>query len=213
MTEDQTLATNPASNRAAGGPTPGMAAFQKPTEPSGPQILDFDELLSAARRVETVARIYLRGDLVADHAQIITELAGLIDANGEIIEDPEASVGDVSKAARAQELADRARLVKVGMDASARWVRFRGMPSDEFAAFRKAHFPKGESPDVTAFNTRLIAETAVEPTLTIAQVEQMRKTLGTAQMTELANKAWEACATGGVDVPKSPRSLLNLAQQ
>lgn len=209
MTEDQTLAG--ADHSAAEVDVP--AAFQKPTEEHGPKALDFEELLSSVKRVETVARIFLRGDLVAEREQILAELRTLVDTNGQVIADPEAAIGETSREARAQALAQRLAQVDATMAASARWVRFRGMPSDEWVKFHAAHFPKGEKRDVTEFNNRLIAEVAIEPTLTIPQIQRMRSELGAKQMMTMADEAWKSCNEGGVDVPKSPRSLLSLAQQ
>lgn len=205
MSEDQNLTS---------GMNGDATAFTQPTtEPHGAATLTVEEALAAVRRPERTAVLYLRGDLLAEHDAIIAELSLLVDARGEVLDDGEASIGEESKAARAERLAARDRELLRDLAASAWPVRFRGMASDEWAKFHKAHFPKGDKSDVTDFNNLLIAETAIAPTFTVNQVKSARKSFGAKQITELANKAWEACNAGGVDVPKSPASWQSLAQR
>lgn len=178
--------------------------------------LTIEEVLESARRIEKVARISLRGDLAAEHDEVVRELASLVDTNGELIADPEASLDEQSTAARAQELNDR--LTALGREmAGAMWsVRFRAMSSDEWAVFTKAHLPqpdKDGKQDLTEFNVKLIAATAIDPEISEDQVKALSAKLGSSQMVALANTAWSVCTKGGVDVPKSPLSLRNLTQQ
>lgn len=191
-------------------------AFADPAEKLPVLQMSVEEVLECVRRPERTATLYLRGDLLAERDELRPQLALLVDARGEVIEDGEGALGEESNAARAQRLATRLREVETQLAKSAWHVRFRGMPSDEWAAFTKAHLPKtkgSEKPDVDDFNNLLIAETAIAPTITVDQMKKLRKKFGAKQVTELANKAWEACNDGGVDAPKSPSSWLNLAQQ
>lgn len=180
------------------------------------QQVTIEDVLASARRVEKVARISLRGDLQAEHDEVVRELASLISADGELIADPEASVGDQGPVARAQELNDR--LTALGREmAGAMWsVRFRAMSSDEWAVFTKAHFPEADKDgkrNLTDFNVKLIAATAIDPTMTEDQVRALGGKLGSSQIVKLADTAWDVCTKGGVDVPKSPLSLRNLTQR
>lgn len=205
---DESLATTEHADTPFGNPNG--------TTPQPLKQMTIDEVLATARRVEKVARISLRGDLQAEHDELVRELSGLVTADGELIEDPEASMGEESAAVRAQEL--NQRLVELGREmAGAMWsVRFRAMSSDDWAVFTKAHFPEADKDgkrDLTDFNVKLVAATAIEPTLTEEQVRALGGKLGTSQIVNLANTAWNVCTKGGVDVPKSPVSLRNLTQQ
>jgi len=172
-----------------------------------------EDVLNQARRVKRTARICIRGDLLDVREGILDDLSSLVDPRGNVIEpEAEASIGDVTNATRAQQLSEE--LVQVDATiAGFMWtVQFEGMDSDTWVAFHKAYFPKGEGADLTVFNNKLIAATAIQPPITEEQMVALRKKLGLRQINELSNKAWEACNAGGVDIPKSPSSLLNLAK-
>lgn len=195
---DQTLADHADDIEYAGQSTPELSV---------------EDVLAQARTVERTATICIRGDLLDRRDRIINELAGLIDPQGNVLDpESEASIGEVTVAAHVEQL--RLELRDADQDiAKFHWsVRFRGLDSDAWIAFHKAHFPKGDKPDVTDFNTKLIAETAIAPVLTEDQVVQLRKKLGSRQIRELADKAWESCNQGGVDVPKSRSVLLKPTQ-
>lgn len=165
--------------------------------------LSIDDILASARRVERVATICLRADLVAEYEDALAELAGLVNDKGELVVDPEATVGEKSAAARAQELDSHIGGLRTQMREAAWSVRFRAMDSDAWSVFTKQYLPKGDDADVTDFENRLVAAVAIEPTLTIRDVAKLRKALAPAQITKLVNTAWGACTTGGIDIPKS----------
>jgi hypothetical protein len=180
------------------------------------KFLSLAEVLSSAKRHRTVAHICLRADLQAEYDTLMRELASMVDGQGNLLpRQGEQSLDDAGIAALAQEKADRATEVRREMNAAMRDVEFEGMAEDKWRPWYDKHYPKkirtdGGEPDLIDFNNRLIAEVAINPTLTVEEVIQLRSVLSGPQMVELANKAWQACTTGGVDIPKSPAFLRNL---
>jgi len=179
------------------------------------KFLSLDEVLSSAKRHRTVAHICMRADLQAEYDTLMRDLAGMVDGQGNLLpRQGEQSLDDTSMATLAQEKSDRAIEVRWEMNAAMRDVEFEGMAEDKWRPWYDKHFPKkartdGEQ-DLTDFNNKLIAEVAVNPTLSVEDVIRLRSVLGAPQMVELANKAWQSCTTGGVDIPKSPAFLRNL---
>lgn len=166
--------------------------------------LDFDELLAEGQLVERVSSIYTNGRLYGLYEECVRELSTLVDEDGNVIDDGEESLGE---GARAQELADKAHRLKAQLERSRRTVRFRAMDADEWPVFDRQHRPGGKFKTQAAadeFNRQIIARCAIEPELTVEQVDQLRKKLTPSQYTKLANDAFWACVTGGVDLPKSP---------
>jgi len=210
---DQTLGdTAPDTAPPAGG------AFGDPNGPATPQApvvvkqWTLAEVLDAAELPEKHARICVKANLQAEHDQIVAELMTLVDTRGEVIEDEEAAAGEATNDSRAIELNDRLRRVSKEMAGSMWFPLFRGLCVDDLAVFNKQHIPKGDSPDLTEYNIRLVAECSVEP-WTVDDVKALRKKFGSAAMQELISTAHEVCVRGGVDVPKSPVSLRNLTQR
>lgn len=177
-------------------------------------LLTVEDVLAAARLVERTASICTRADLTADHDRVLDELATLITPGGELIaDDDEAGMDAQSNAARARDLSDRLTRIKAEMRASMWHVRFRAMDSDAWTAFKKQHMPKGKDADLTEFRTKLVAACAIEPTISEDQARQLRKKFNSSQFVDLSDTAFAACTQGGLDVPKSPNSWANLAQQ
>ncbi|GAB2762106.1 hypothetical protein [Nocardioides pakistanensis] len=176
------------------------------------QVLTLDEIMNQARLVERTAYIYLRGDLDDEVHQLTAELAQLVDENGELLDDGEdQSLGDAN---RAQQLFERLREVRAERDKSRRAVKFRQMPDDEFRVFERTHRDKdGGLKDRDDYYAKIIARCAIAPTMSEDDVRAMRKKLGAPQMTALGNAAYLACATGGLDIPKSPTFLAGLEQR
>lgn len=173
-----------------------------------PKPFTVEEVLATAKRLERTASICLRGDLQAEWDELLAELATLVTASGELIEeDSEESLTEVSGSARVAQITMRLGQLRREM-AEAMWrVRFRGMASDEWAPWVKKHKPKGDGANLTEFFNLLIAETAIEPALTVEQVKQLRGVLTDTSMGKLVTTAWQACTEGGLDVPKLPISL------
>ncbi|HEX8489313.1 MAG TPA: hypothetical protein VF642_12265 [Propionibacteriaceae bacterium] len=191
MTSDQTLADS----------TPADAASPFVRAPEPETVLDLDEVMSSARRVEKVAHICLRGDLQAEFDQKSEELGDLVDSDGRVLAEGDRALAD---GARAQELQADLTAIKAEMKTAMRSVRFRALPDDEWREFHASHLNSaGNVKDLTRFNNEIIAKTAIAPTMTIDAIVKLRKTLGPTQITTLANAAFWACTTGGVDIPKS----------
>lgn len=198
---------------------PADGVFGNPNGPTADQPpvvrrqLTIEEVLASARLPEKHARVCLRADLQARHDDLVAQLAGMVNAQGELIEDPEASAADTSAASRAQALNDDLADVRREMAQAIWFPLFRGLSTDDLAVFNKRHRPKGDNADMTDYNIELVAACAVEPTMTVDQVKALRTKLGSRAMQELINTAHEVCARGGVDVPKLPVSLLGLTQR
>lgn len=197
--------------------THGDSPFGNPNGHQSPKVkqLSLDEVLTSAKRHRTIANICMRADLQAEYDQLVAELATMVDREGRLLATAEEALGETGASARAQEIDLRMKQLRREMNESMRSVEFEGMPEDKWRPWYNEHFPhrsvkaaasKGEEPDISAFNNLLIAETAVAPTLTVEDVVKLRSTLGAPQMAALANKAWAACTTGGVDIPKSRTS-------
>lgn len=180
------------------GHDPGAHPLAEPV-----QLLTVADVLAAARLVERTASICLRADLTAEHDRIMGELATLVTPNGELLgDDDEASVGDQTNASRARELADRDRQVLAEMRGSMWHVRFRAMDSDTWTAFKKKHLPTRKDADFAPFHIKIIAACAIEPAISEDEARALKKKFTQSQFVTLANKAYEACAEGGIDVPK-----------
>ncbi|WP_224279141.1 hypothetical protein [Nocardioides lacusdianchii] len=195
MNDDTTLSDDPTST-----PAPDPIALVKPKR------FTVDEVLASARRIERTANVCVRGDLQAEFDELLDELATLVTATGELMEDDtDEALGDVTARTRVAQINERIPVLRREM-AQAMWsVRFRGMSSDEWAPFVKKNMPeKGDKKD---FFNLLLSKTAIEPELTLDQVRELRKVFTQRSINELVNKAWEACTEGGIDVPKLPLSL------
>lgn len=200
-----------------GDPTDTATVFGDPTATTPPPAvrrqMTVDEVLASARRPERTARVCLRADLEDEHAQLVAELATLVNAQGEIIAEEEAAVGEITGEARAHQINDRLKALRAEMAQSMWFVRFRGMPSEDYDVFEKKYKPKTKDADFSEFHARLVAETAIEPTISYDQAVALRKEFGKRAMLELYNTAFTVCNTGGVDVPLLPASLQALTQR
>lgn len=194
---DQNETTAVELPEALGGTSPTSAVLE--------QILDIEAALSSARRAERTAKICLRADLEAELYDVLSELSTLVDPEGNVLDAGESSLGDASPAVRAQTLSERAQALQADMAGATKVVRFRAMDSDAWDAFEKEHrTADGKAKDMRDYSTKLVAATAIAPLMTEAQVDALRKKLGSRQINELSNAAYAACTQGGVDVPKLP---------
>lgn len=200
-----------------GGDTePTTSVFGDPNATTPPIVrrqLTVEDVLESARRPEKYARVCLRADLQAEHDQLVAELATLVNAQGEIIADEEASIGEATAEARAKQINERLKVLRAEMAESMWFVLFRGMAAEDYQVFDKKYRPKTKDADFTEFHSRLVTETAIDPAIAYEQVVALRKKLGPRAMVELYNTAFAVCNTGGVDVPKLPASLHNLTQR
>lgn len=192
------------------------AAAVRDPEPASHNMLTVEEILESARLPEDYARICLRADLEAEHNRLILELGQMISTDGELLEDDEAALGEETPQGRAQAKANRLEEVRREMADSTRYVLFRGLTDDDLKIFRRANLPsKGDPNDaqIAAFNDALIVATAINPTITIEQMRSFRARLGKRAIDTLVETANKVCTQGGVNVPKLPAALLNLARK
>ena len=170
-----------------------------------------EEVLDMARRTVRTASVCLRGDLQGEYDALLSELSTLITPAGELIGgDPETAVGEVSPRARVEQIAERITAVRRTMAAHMWRVQFEAMAADEWDSFVKRHKPNAgaSAADTKAYYDRIMAETAISPTLSIAQIQKLRVTLSASALIEMSTKALEANgARAGIDVPKLPSSL------
>lgn len=200
MPEDQTLAGGSDETPSPAQPVNLGSLTTNAVE----TVLDLDEVMSQARLVEKKGSICYRGDLQAEYDELQEELASLVDEHGRPLSDDDETV--LSDVSRAEEINGRLMELHGELKAATRYVLFRALPDDEWQSWDRAQRDaKGDFKDVDASNTDLIARCAVEPKMTVAQVEGLRKKLGAPSIAALANAAFRACTTGGVDVPKLPR--------
>ncbi len=203
MSEDQTLAdtTTPDTPTAGGNP------FQRPPAPEiDLGVLEqwtIEDILEQAKLPEKRVFVCLAGDLQAEYDGYIEELNTLVNAAGELIVDPESSIGEQTAEARAQELADKVQDVRQRMKRKMAGFLLRGMSADDLAVFEKANKPKDPNADHTDYWVKLIAQSAVQPPMTEENVRSFRKKLGFNAFWELVKGARSVNLDGGVDVPKS----------
>lgn len=182
------------------------------------KVWTIEDVLATARTVETIARVCLRADLQATYEGARDELATLVTIDGKLVNDSDDdevddealnSPGRDTDRERAKALAETATRAREQMLANMWTVRFKGMDSETFAMFNKKNAPKDG--DALAYNHLLVAACAVDPALTYEQVQALSKKLGPQQMGELISKAGDSCTKGGLNVPKLPGFLTNLA--
>lgn len=183
----------------------GATPFGTPGGTPVPQVnvdrpLSVDEVLEKARRVERTARICLRGDLQAEYDELLEELQGLVDLDGNVLATGEQALSD---AGRAEDITARLTTLRTEMTGAMRAVRFRAMPDVEWRVFEAEHRVDGVVADEGVYYDKMMARCAVSPKLTQSAAESLRNTLSARQMAELSNQCYLANVTGGVDIPKS----------
>lgn len=210
-TEDRSLADPTPAEQSTPAGSASSTVFHQPPLPEPINLVEqltIDQILDMAKLPERRARICLRGDLQARYDQIVAELGQLVTPSGELISDPETSLGEQTTESRAQALADELESVRAEMAGAMVSFLFRGMSADDLAVFEKAHKPKDPKADHTDYWVRLIAASSVEPEMTQASVQAFRKKFGANAFWELVTTARDVNMGGGVDVPKS----LNFSQ-
>lgn len=167
-------------------------------------ILTLEKVMESSRLVERKAVICLRGDLETEYDDLMSELASLVDEDGNVVADDD-TLAD-QKVERAQQLQDQIEANRAARLAESYVVKFQAMPADEWAEFEQANREdkgRGAAKNPREYERKLIARCSLEPKLTEADVTQLRSKLSTPQMNVLFNQAFAACTTGGLDVPKS----------
>lgn len=212
-----TDAPTPGHTAPAGGVFGDPTAHDHDAHPRPTRSWTIADILESAKLPEKYARVCIRADLQARHDQILAELSTLVDPNGEVLGDPDAALGDTTKAARAQHLSADLSAVEQEMRDSMWFPLFRGLSQDALAVFNEKHAPKKldangapSMKDLREYQAILIAECAVEPPMSVEDVKALRTKLGTKAYGTLYATANEVCTKGGVDAGKSPAFLRNL---
>lgn len=206
--------TTPASPLGTPNPAPGAAPpIQIPTVSIIDTILQLDDFLSGdVRRAEKTGRFCAKPWLEADIDELNFELDSLVDAQGNPYPRGETAIGEQSRTAVTVALELQTKQAEYG--AAFVSVRMAQLPSDrwqEFQAKWREPLAKG-SPYPNPLYNELIELSAKAPTITAAQVAQLRTKLGDPQMDALAKAAWEVNANSGVSIPKSSLSSIVLRQ-
>ncbi|MCL8026310.1 hypothetical protein [Nocardioides bruguierae] len=185
-------------------PTPAAAPSIDLTGTTPEAEWTIDDILTRARRPERRARICLRADLDANHAELVRELATIVGPDGALLdpEDDEVSLTEESRTARAKRLNAELDGVRAEMAANMWRPLVRAMPSDEFAVFHETHYPKTEGAPLADYQNRLVAACLVaQPAFTPEHVAQLRKTLSFHAINTLVRTATEVNTRSGVDLP------------
>lgn len=208
LSDELTAPDQPANGHPLG--TPNSPAAAAATIPAPPQvsiidtILNLDEYLSGdVRRAEKISRFAGKPWLEADIDQLVFELQNLVDSDGTALAGQEV---------RAVEVATQIQTKQAEYGAAFVYVRMGQMSSEDWKAFTDTWKDTiGRSgPRPNSFYDALIEGTAIDPKISRAQVEALRKKLGDPQMDVLASDAWEVNANSGVSIPKSQLSSLVL---
>lgn len=175
-------------------------------------MLSIDELLKEGRRTRRTARICLKADLQQQLDETLTQLATLVDVNGDVVSEGELALSDHAQAA---DLTMKAAGLRAEIDASMRSITFEGMAEAEWDAFVKKHQKPNTSmiADPVAYMVDLVSTCAVSPKLSANDVATLRRTLTAAQIAEVLSNAERCNTEGGITVPKSPNFLLARLQQ
>lgn len=155
----------------------------------------FDEILALAKPREAEVTLVLAGDLAAD-ADRITRALDALDRPR-----PGASLAD--GAGRGQLLKELEEVREL-MRSAEQPFRFRAMGDKAWSDLIAAHPSKnpGQDFDPMSMQAQLIAESSLEPKMSLEQVEQLLGRLNESQRDELFGAAWHA-NKGAVSVPTS----------
>lgn len=180
-------------------------------------ILDLDEFLSGdVRRAEKTARFATKPWLEADIEEREYELAGLVDAQGRVVKNGiDAAVS--SGGGRALELATEIQQLQAEYAASFRSIRLGQLPDDDWRAFEHKHRDAMQAagqgtPVPKSVWDELITKCALHPKISQAQLDQLRKKVGSPALSDIEQKAWDVNTKSGVSIPKSPISSRVLRQ-
>lgn len=144
--------------------------------------------------------ICLDGDLRAEHDDLTRELERLRREKVDSL----AGGGEVRK------VAERIKAVEQQMRDSETTFKFRGLTKNAIRSLFERFPPPDPNPDNLRWNihegaSTLLAESAVEPTMTVAQAEKLGDMVDDGVWTELVNAAWVA-STGSTTIPFSVRA-------
>jgi hypothetical protein len=152
-----------------------------------------EDVLGAIKVPVRSVSICLRADLQAEHDDLTRELERLRREGGE-----------------ARDTAVRIQALEAEMRDAETVFKFRGLSKNAIRRLFE-QFPAPEpNPENLRWNihegaSTLLAESAIEPTMTVQQAEQLADSVDDGVWTELVNAAWLA-STGSTRVPFSVRA-------
>ena len=145
----------------------------------------YAEVMALAKPRETKVRICVAGDLAADADQLTAELAALKSKPGMSLADGEERVRIQTEI---DEIAALMREAEVE-------VRFRALPPKELSDLIAEHPPrpgKEEEWNLETFPPPLVAACAIEPAMSVSEVDELFKVLNEDGRARLFNGAWRA---------------------
>lgn len=159
-----------------------------------------EEVLGAIKVPVRSVSICLDGDLRAEHDDLNRELERLRRNSG----------GKMADGVEAMQVAERIKAVEAQMHESETTFKFRGLTKNAIRRLFEQFPPPDPNPDNLRWDihggaSTLLAESAVEPTMTVAQAEKLADSVDDGVWTELVNAAWVA-STGSTTVPFSVRA-------
>ena len=159
-----------------------------------------EDVLGAIKVPVRSVSICLDGELRAEHDDLTRELERLRRETN----------GSLAGGGEARKVAERIKAVEAQMRESETTFKFRGLTKNGIQKLYQ-QFP---APDPNPENLRwdihegaatLLAQSAVDPTMTVAQAKKLGETVDDGAWTELVNAAWVA-STGSTTVPFSVRA-------
>jgi hypothetical protein len=159
-----------------------------------------EDVLGAIKVPVRSVSICLDGDLRAEHDDLTRELERVRREAG----------GKMSDGGLAREVAERIKAVEAQMRDSEVTFKFRGLTKNGIRKLFERFPPPDPNPDNLRWNihegaSALLAESAVEPAMTVAQADKLADAVDDGVWTELVNAAWVA-STGSTTVPFSVRA-------
>jgi hypothetical protein len=160
-----------------------------------------EDVLGAIKVPVRSVSICLDGDLRAEHDDLTRELERVR---------REKPTGKMSDGTEARQVAERIKAVEARMRDSETTFKFRGLTKNAIRKLFERFPPPDPNPDSLRWNihegaSALLAESAVEPTMTVEQAEKLADAVDDGVWTELVNAAWVA-STGSTTVPFSARA-------
>lgn len=160
-----------------------------------------EEILARAKPRVEVASICLAGDLRAEHTRLVKELDVLAEKGG--------ARKMMTSGGEARAVAERVQQLEADMAKAMQEFQFKGISESDLEALRDRFPPregKRETWNVSAAGPALVAACAVEPSMTEAQAEMLRKSLAQGDWDVLVEAAWQATSARDQSVPFSVRA-------
>ena len=159
-----------------------------------------EDVLGAIKVPVRSVSICLDGELRAEHDDLTRELERVRRESG----------GKMADGGKALEIAERIKAVEAQMRDSETTFKFRGLTKNAIRRLFESFPPPDPNPDQLRWNihegaSTLLAESAVEPSMTVAQANKLADSVDDGAWTELVNAAWVA-STGSTTVPFSVRA-------